>query len=457
MMQREILLSVLATVLGMPVLHAQNSAIETLNPVSTAPGGLRLQSVSAFTTYYSGSASGYYGSAPGASSGGLTGTGGSATLGYSIFGEVTGISITYSPSFSTDFQGYGANSFNHSLSFNWRRRLTQKWTFALSSAGVISSVNEAIFMPTALANVAGAPGSFGELSAAMVGGKFTNGPLAAILTGAPVVESPAGILLYGRRFLTATVQSGISYAHSSRLTFHVSVSASRTQALKDSNVPAGSQSGNLLAHTTSGSGSMGISYSLTPRTQLSADWSSSRAFSNLQDAYANSAGVSLGHTMSERWFLQVHAGTGFIVGLREYHALPTGPQYQAGGSVGYRRLAHTFLVSVDRSVSDSYGLGAGASLSATGAWNWTPLGSSSWSMNANFGQQWLMGTGFNSINSWRASAGLRRMVGRYLAVSTDYSYLSGLPLAFGPGSLRGQHMVRMSVTWLPNGQGAVGH
>ena len=439
-----------AAVLGMGALPAQQPAQEAVNPLSTHSNGLRLQSVSAFLNYYwvsegvpLGPAGNSWMQQPSA--------GATATFGYTRFGERSGISVSYTPSYVATWQNNTSRIHNHSLSFNWRRNLTSKWTYTLAGSGVVTSLTDALFLPTTLANVAAAPASFEELSAAMVGGRFTNNQLAAILTGAAVVESPAGMQLYGSRMMTSALQTGISYARSSRLTFHLNVGASRSQALNDSSLPADRRTDSILSHSTAGSGNIGMGYSLSPRTQLAVDWSSSRTFSNLQDAYIHSANLSLARTVSERWFLQGHAGAGFVTAIREYYALPNGPQYQAGASIGYRARAHTFLASVERSIADTYGFGAAGSVSASGAWNWTRPGSA-WATTANFGQQWLTGTGFPSSNNWRATFGLVRSVGRHVAVSTQYAYLSDSRFIGGPGSRGGQHSVRLSVSWLPGGQ-----
>jgi hypothetical protein len=449
MMNRGILLYLAAAMFSIPALNAQNATLETVNPLNPDPGGIRLQSVSVFLMYHtvSGASSGLAGT-PSVDE---TGAGATATLGYSRFGERSGISVSYTPSYTTTWQNYATNTQNHSLSFNWRRHLTPKWTYTLAGSGVVTSLTDALFLPTALANVAAVPATFDELSAGILRGGSTNNQLAAVLTNAPVVESPSGMRLYGSRMLTSSLQSDISYSYSSRLTFHVNVAASRSQALKDSSLPAGSNPDYLLSHTMAGSGSIDIGYSLSPRTQLSAGWSSSRTFSTLEDVYTHAVSVSLAHTMSPQWFLQVHAGTAFVTAIREFYAPPNGPQYQAGGGLGYKRHAHTFLAAVDRSVSDAYGFGASASVAANGAWNWSPPGSA-WSTTANFGQQWLTGTGFQAINTWRATAGVMRKAGQHIAVSAEYAYLSGSRFLGVPGSQGGQQIVRMSVVWLPSGR-----
>src|SRR3712207_8536020 len=48
------------------------------------------------------------------------------------------------------------------------------------------------------------------------------------------------------------------------------------------------------------------------RSTLGVNVSSNRTVSQLQDGYANQASVSLGHTISRRWFVQGSVGVGWI-------------------------------------------------------------------------------------------------------------------------------------------------
>ena len=450
-MRRQILVLVSSATIGINLLHAQNEAgFNNVNPLSSDQGGIRLKNMSLFMTYYSVAPEAFTGGANGVSLMGDAGVGGSATLAYSRFRERSKLSIVYTPSYVKRLRYSDGSTPNQTLSLNWRRNLTQRWTYTVAASGIDMSLSDALFAPTRFADVVAAPATFEELASAMVAGKFTNNELAAILTGAPVLESPEKMLFYGNRVLSASIITGLSYSRSSRLTFYVNGAANRSQNLKDPNTPATVQPTYLAARTTTESASMGMGYSLSPRTRLGVDFSSSRTTSNLQDAYTSTSNVSLGRTMGVNWFLQIHGGIGVIDELRQYSSLPAGPQYQAGGSIGYKTHAHTFIAAIDRSVSDSYGLGAADSLVGSGAWNWRRPGSS-WSMSSNFGQQRLTGTRFGDISTWFATAGFARRVGVRTAVSTQYAYLSNTGLVGGPNWQGSLHTVRVSIVWSPNG------
>jgi hypothetical protein len=447
-MRKSFLLCILAAFLPIQGLEAQSGGQEAANAVNTEPGGLRLQSVSGFLSYYSRAVFG--------SSSTLlqdqTGVGAAATIAYSSFRERTGISIIYTPSYIVGLGDYGANAQNHVLSATWRHSFTPKWGYSLAASASVASLTEALFMPTSQSMMASTQATPEDFSTAMTTGRVTNDQLGAAISAAPLAASPSGLLLYGNRTLNSVVRSRISYSHSTRLTLLMMLEASRSQALKDGSVSAGSQPDYLVGQTTTGTGTVGIGYSLTPRSQLSADWSSTRVVSNLEQAYTHTAKLSLGHTISPRWFFQMHAGGGFVNPTRQFHVVERGLQYQAGGNIGYRNHAHTLLAAVDRSIGDTYGLSANGSILAAVTWNWHRPGAL-WSMTANFGEEWLTVTGFNQVNTWRGGAGVVRKVGPHMAVSTQYAYLSNVGFAggLGPQSLQaGRHMVRMTVIWIPS-------
>jgi hypothetical protein len=312
---------------------------------------------------------------------------------------------------------------------------------------VVAYQSQAIFGSTTLSRVAGTPATFDELAAGMVSGKSPNDQLTSVLTGAPLLESPAGLILYGSRSFSSSAQTGINYAYSSRLSFHVNVGAARSQALKD-DASGVLQQNPLLAHTTSGTGSIGVSYSISPRTQLSTDWSSTRTVSSIEDVFVHSANVSVGHTMSERWFVQAQGGGGGLVVARNLYRAPNGKQFQLGGGLGYRSREHTFLASASRSISDAYGFGANSSVGVTGAWSWKRPGAS-WSTTASVGEQWLLGAAVNNIRNWRASFGLERRFGPHLSMVTEYAYLSNAGVLYGIPLPSGQQSVRVSLAWHP--------
>ncbi len=451
-MQRATLLLILAGTFGSGIAAAQSDAIlEKVSPLDPSPGGMRLQNVSIYTTYYSYPPGGLAAPGQGQSTDNI-GLGGSATLQYLRSGERSGVSFTYTPSYAGSIQSISGSSFNHVLTFNWNRHLTPRLAFNLSFSGEESSLRNTLFLPGRLASVAAFPATFDDLAGAIIGGNFTNNQLAALLTGAPLIESPAGMLIYGDRMLMASAQVSMTYSLSSRLTFRASMVASRAQNLRDANEPA-AQAVFLLSHTTTGSADLGMAYLLTPATSVSLDLTSSRSMSNLQDAYSSAASVAVGHAIGRHWMIKLRGGMGVITGIRETFDLPVGPQYEWGGAIGYKLQSHTFLASVERAISDAYALGAIASISSTGAWNWSPAGRS-WSVSANFGQQRFIATAFPTVNAWRAGASLNRKLGSRFSLATEYAYLSGFPF-IGPRGIAmnnvqgGQHMARVSIVWSP--------
>lgn len=438
--------AILLASIVMGAVHSQ-TVLDEANPLGAGPDGIRLQSISAFTTYYSATPG-----LQGQPNLGLTSTtsfGVSATVSYSKFSPYSGLSIIYSPSYLDAPGAAGWHSTTQNLTFTWNRRLAAKWHYNLAASGAIISTTQALFTPTKLANVVSTPATFADLSAAFVGGILNYNQLGAILTGAPIIESPAALALYGDSLFSASVSGGLVYSHSSRLSFRANLTVARAQNLPGNAQPGSTQATPLISHTMAGTGDVGLSYGLSPRTTFSADASTSRAFSNLEDVYVNTATISLARTMGIDWFCQIQGGTGFVTAIRQVNPQPAGPQYLASGSIGYKRRAHTFMVSVSRSISDTYGLGASANISASGAWNWKRPGSS-WMLSGNFAEQRLTGMQLVPIDSWTVTGGVSRLIGRRAMVTTEYAYLSAIHLANIALTQGGQQSVRLTVSWSPH-------
>jgi hypothetical protein len=448
-MRRSILLFVLSATVGASLKAQNEGLLEKVNPLGTEPSGFRLQNVSVFMTYYSVAPEQSYTTGIGSLKSD-TAVGGAASLGYTKFGERSSTSFVYAASY-TERLRYSGNAVNHSLSLNWRRNLTPKWSFTFSVSGSASSISDTLLTSTALAKVVDTPATFEEFTSAIVTGRSTNNQLAAILTNAPIIESPTGLQLYGSRALTASVQSGMTYFKSNRLRFYATGGVNRSQPLNDFGASTGVRSPYIIAQTTGVTANAGIGYSVSPRTQLKVDVTSTRTVSNFQDAYTTTGNVGVARTMGMNWFVQVHGGTGVITSVRQSASLPSGLQYQAGGSIGYKTRTHTFIADVERMPTDSYGYGAAASLAATGAWSWKRP-SNPWRISANFAQQWLNGSRTLNINSWRATGEVGRMLGRNMTLSAQYAYLSDLRFV-ASGAYGGQHILRVSLNWVPGAKG----
>jgi hypothetical protein len=158
----------------------------------------------------------------------------------------------------------------------------------------------------------------------------------------------------------------------------------------------------------------------------------------------------MGRTMSTNWFLQGTVGAGVLTYLRQTVATKSNVQYTAGGSLGYKLRAHTLLGSFNRSLGDSYGLGAASTNAATAGWAWKAPGSS-WSLSANFGYQQLSGSAVRGYESWRATGGIARALNAHVFMSVQYAYFT-LPsnLVLVGEMLGAQSGVTMNLSWSPS-------
>jgi len=361
--------------------------------------------------------------------------GGAANIGYFKSTERSNISINYTPSYAMQFQSLGGRSISHSLSASWNRSLTPRLVLKAEIVGSLADVTQSVFSP---AGPAGTP----EVSNAA--GLMPAGGLS------PAVEPSSVLLLYGQRNLFTTLQTSLTDYYSSRLTIRATGTLNRAQNLKGPGLPD-SQNGYLIARTTGVAADIGIDYSLSPVTRVSADLTAFRGISNVQDNYANSASVSLTRNLGRNWVAQMRTGIGFVVPVRGLYAAPGGPQYEVTGSIGYKMASHSFLASVKRGFYDTYALGS-SDLSISGNWTWMPR-RRLWLFEASVADQRFSGTNFRPLTSWQATARLARSLGPKVNVSTEYAYLSGVGFLAGVQPGGGEHMIRVALNWSVRGSG----
>ncbi len=423
------------------------SAVQSQGPVTAVANGVHLNSLSASVMYSTGD---LFGQFSGLSNTGtdkyLVGVAGGADMGWTHHTSRSDATVSYAASFVGYPQYSSASTTNHSLFFNWRRKLGGRWMFNTSVGSTLTSLDQALLSPTALSRITSVPSTFDDLASAMVNGRYTNVELASILTGASLPVSPTTIGFYGTRVFSSVAQAGLSYSISPRLNFHVNAMGSRSQNIQDKS--AQPQYEYLTQHVTSGGVSTGISYSLSSRTSITAEATSSRTFSSLQDAYYTTGDLGIAHIVGRGWFVQAHGGGGFIKSVRDTYLLPTGPQYQASGGIGYKRRSHTFLATYERRMGDQFGLGAASSWSVNGVWTWRSIGRN-WSTSVSGGQQRVEGVLYDQIQSWQVTGEIVRALGSHFAVSAQYAYLNyGNPYFIGTTDPT-QTSVRVSIIWRP--------
>lgn len=415
--------------------------------------GIRLYNVSAFSTWQSIAAPNNGALLPYASRlGSDVSYGGSATVGWAHPWPRSNFSLVYTSSYTGRFRYSEWNALNHSLRLSASRRLNAKWSMGFSVSSAISNYENLLYTPTLYSTVASFGGTFEDLAAAILSGKYTNDQLASLLTGAPIIESPAATLLFGNRVMNAAASTSLSYAHSPRLSLHWSLGGGRLQHLSDPERTDGGRYPYLVPRANSAHAGMGFSYSISPRTTVGIDAMTNRSFSPISDSYYTSLTGSIGRTFGRRWFARVHAGTGFITPLNDRYSQRQSTRPVGGVTLGYKLRSQTFVASYTRIVGDSYGVGSGDSATISGGWQWWQPGRS-WGLNAGYGRQDMHGGLLGGLNGWRASMGLSRMLGRHAMIQTGYAYGSYAGHYFNGPYASDQHSVRLTVVWSPQPMG----
>ena len=282
----------------------------------------------------------------------------------------------------------------------------------------------------------------------MTSGDFTNTQLASLLTGAPEVQSPAANLFYAQRMFTATGGASVVYSPSTRLSVTLDGGADYRAPRPVEQEDQPTQNVSLVPTTRSVNGSVGVSYSLSPRTKIGTVAESRYVSSQIVESFYTSAIGSVSRTMRRRWFFELRGGVGFINPTRQgLFEASTTPQPVGGGTLGFRTFSHTLMASFDRTVGDIYGYSAEATSSVDGSWTWQRPGRNWWIESSLIWQQLPNST--LDGTSWRATAGLGRTLGPRIALLTQFSYLYYSGRLDNAPFDSSQFGVRLSLIWSP--------
>jgi hypothetical protein len=370
--------------------------------------------------------------------------GGSATLNWTRTRPTSSLFLSYTPTYIRDTTHPELSSLNHSFSLSIDHNVHSTWnpTFGVSMG--VMNIDQFLFEPNLFTQVTQVATTADELAAALLSNTtFDNAYLAALLTGAPVLESPARNVFFGSRMLNTAVQAALTHRHR-RLSISFLGGGTRLQSLSG----PGGQAQYLVPSATSGHVGVNLLYSLSPRTEMGVNASSQRTLSRFEDSYTSTVTATFGRRMSQRWFVQMHGGTGFFNPVRSIAPLPGGPQYLVGGGLGFKTQSHSFLLSVDRNISDVYGYGSSSNLSTTGAWNWGRR-NRRWSILASGSYQQIRGADFPEINAWLVNAGFSQRLSRATSLNITYAYMraGNYPGLLGNGDI---HAVRIALAWTPS-------
>jgi hypothetical protein len=445
-------LGYIAIAIGMLVPTCQGQSLfDQANFSGSTLGGVRLYGTSVFSGY---STSAYpqaglgQASSPGLAALGSDETyGASATLGWQRHREKTNLSIMYSGSYAGNVHYSDLNAYSQSVSIDASRTLNRKWTVSLSASGQDSSLAQFLFEPSTLSVVSQLPVTFDDLAASFSIGQFSNTQVASMLTGAPVLESPARSLLLGERVRSYSAKASLGYAYSSRLSFHFgSLNAGGQNSYASHGGSA--QQNYSTPRSLGANGGVGMSYALSPRTQLGVSLEEYRQVMRYLSSYSTTVTGSVGRKMGMHWFLRGEAGGSFSQVTQLTYGKPRTQEVVGGGSLGFKMYTNTFLASYNRSTGEQYGFAVGTSTMASGTWNWHPP-ASRWGISTSFGQQQMRNTGFASISGWQGSAGVSERLSGNAVLMAQYVYLNTADNYLGSLSKFSVQSVRVSLNWAP--------
>jgi hypothetical protein len=432
-------------------LGAQSTFLSDINPLGNSRDGLQLYSVSGFAGWESQVAPpGGYFPAYGPNLQGDETFGGGASLGWTRSRGQNNFSISYSANYVGQVRYSQLNALNQSLSLGWNRHLGRKWTLGFAAASGISNYDQMLFSPTVFSSVAGAPGSFDDLASAILAGKYNNNQLASLLTGAPVIESPARTYFFGNRVFGSSGSMSLAYQHSQRLSINFSASGTEAQHLKEDNVQGVSGKGYLIPRAVTAGAGLFVSYALTPRTQLGVSMTSGRGFSEIQQAYTTSGSLSLGRTLSQHWFASVSAGAGFTTYISSRSRGTIGSTPSGGVEIGYRARSHTLIASYGRTLGQAFGVGAADIYTTNAAWQWRQPGRT-WGLSSSYMQQEMSNGIFGHVSGWRAGIGMGRQMGQHAVLDIEYMYAAYSGSSVSTPYNSTMNAVRLSVGWIPRG------
>lgn len=373
--------------------------------------------------------------------------GGQVGFGWQHHGTRTNLSATYSGGYDGMVRYSDVSAFNQSANFNLSRQLSPKWSATVALTGMDNTMAQYLFQPPKISGAVQSRATFDDFAAASGVGQFSNAAIASMLTGTPVLESPAQSLLLGTRILSYSGTVGLSYAYSSRLQFRISGFSAAGQTHPGGNETIAPQN-YVMPRSTGLTGGGGFSYMLSPRTEFGADVSEYELWNKYQHARGTNATVSFGRKMGMHWFMRGYGGSAIMQTLWSTGNPPPSIQLIGGGSLGLKLYAHTLAASYDRSTYDGYGYAAGTNTTITGAWHWQHPGSR-WSAYATYGQQLLRNTGFASISGWRAIGGISVWVDQQITMSLEYAHTRTAGTYTGSYNDFVADSIRLSFGWTP--------
>ncbi len=384
--------------------------------------------------------------------------GGAASGGWTHGTAISNISVVYSFDYTARVRYSALNAMNHSLTIGSTHRLSPRLTENYNATAAISNLAHSLFQPGVYSQVAALPVSFGTFQNTVLNGSLSDASIASTLTGTPILDSPAQTLLFGTRFLEASMSNTLSYAYSQRTSLSVTLGATRLQHLSDNSGSQRVQQAYLLGDSLGENVSAHASHALTPRTHVGVAVAVRRISSRYVDALTTILTFDANRNMGIHWFVggDIGVGDNQTLNSKKLNVSHGLAHYEAGGRLGYKAFANTLIASFDSTTSDTYGIGSSRSVFAQGSYNWAIPGGR-WAFHSTASWNDFQGSILaRTLSGWRAGAGLTRHISNHLSVDGQYYYRSNTGYFRGAAYDLQNNGVQVSLLWNPGRRGGLG-
>ena len=370
--------------------------------------------------------------------------GAGVSAGWQHHRERGSFSMRYSGTYNGMVHYSSVNGYSQSLAINADRKLTPKLELTFTASGADDTLIQLLNEQPAPSVIAQLPSNFDDFAAANGLGNFSSAQAASAILGAPVLETPLSASLLGLKELIYSGNLGLNYSYSPHVSFHIDSLASGGQNLSGNQ----NQFNYLVPLGLGGDAGMSWSYSTSPRTQLGFNLDGNSMRNRFEGFYAGTATASFGRKMGMHWFLKGNGGVTITQITQQYVGTPRTRQIIGGGSLGFKTYTNSFLGAYNRAASDGYGF-VGTYTTLSGSWNHHRPGSR-WSMSANFSQQQMRDTGFESLSGWAASGGITEKLSDRTEMQAQYVYFSTWGRYLETPSSFSMQSVRLSMNWTPH-------
>ena len=375
----------------------------------------------------------------------------SASLSYHRRSPTSNFEITYTPSYERYWRNSQLNMLSHDLTITTSRplQLSRRVSLDISGSGDVTNTRQYLFNMGSLNRAAGASSTFDELAGSTLGTPTATGAASLPAVSAPTLDSAAEQLFFGDRVLMAGLQATFAYAWSPRLHVGVTLGGSRYQHLGGQDTLAAMpQSAFLLAQATTAIGGVTAYYSLSPRTQIGGEVTTTRNFSRLQQGFVTTSTFTIGRKMGPHWFAQAKGGVGLLNVNGDKSDSSKQPQYLAGATLGIKTRAHTFMLSPERTITSAFGV-AYNTTDVQAAWMWQSR-ARTWQLSSGAGYQRFVDTAISKVNAWRGAIAAGRRLGSQFVAQVQFSQMSySARLELAPYRLS-QRGVLLSLSWAPS-------